>query len=47
MIGKHCGESLVTISDNRFYFRKRCQVCGAIFKQKKRLPVATTKEEGK
>lgn len=36
MIGKHCGEYLVTVTDNRFYFRKRCLVCGVTFKQKKR-----------
>lgn len=38
MIGKHCGKVLWSISDNRFYFRKKCQVCGKVFKQRKRLP---------
>jgi rRNA maturation endonuclease Nob1 len=36
MIGKHCGKPLWSITDNRFYFRKQCQVCKRIFKQKKR-----------
>lgn len=36
MIGKHCHEQLVRISDNKHYFRKRCVVCGRVFKQHKR-----------
>jgi hypothetical protein len=40
MIGKHCGSYMVTITDNRFYFRKRCNVCKQIFKQKKRQKAA-------
>jgi hypothetical protein len=36
MIGKHCGKQLWSISDNKFYFRKQCQVCKEIFVQKKR-----------
>jgi hypothetical protein len=38
MIGKHCGESLVTVSDNPTYFRKKCLKCGKVFKQRKRRP---------
>jgi phage FluMu protein Com len=36
MIGKHCGVSLVRVSDNRVYFKKRCPKCGKTFKQRKR-----------
>lgn len=38
MIGWHCQQRLVTVSDNPAYFRKRCQVCGVIFTQRKRKP---------
>lgn len=38
MIGTHCGQRLVTVSDNLVYFKKRCLGCGATFKQKKRRP---------
>ena len=38
MIGHHCGQRLVRITDNRFYFRKRCPKCGQVFKQRKRQP---------
>lgn len=38
MIGTHCGERLLVISDNRFYFRKKCPRCGKVFKQRKRQP---------
>jgi len=37
MIGKHCGKVLWSITDNQFYFRKQCQVCKVIFKQRKRV----------
>lgn len=42
MIGKHCGELMYAISDNKFYFRKQCKVCKKIFKQAKRQPSAPT-----
>jgi len=38
MIGKHCGKNLQRLSDNRAYFRRRCAVCGTVFKQRKRQP---------
>lgn len=36
MISRHCGQLLITVTDNKFYFRKRCSVCTKIFKQAKR-----------
>jgi hypothetical protein len=38
VIGWHCHQRLVPLSDNPVYFRKRCSVCGAVFSQRKRLP---------
>ena len=36
MQGKHCGQSMYAITDNKWYFRKKCKVCGKIIKQRKR-----------
>jgi hypothetical protein len=36
MIGQHCGQPLVRISDNPVYFKKRCLKCNKTFKQRKR-----------
>jgi hypothetical protein len=41
MIGRHCGERLVSVTDNPLYFRKRCVKCGATFKQSKRQAKVT------
>jgi hypothetical protein len=38
MIGWHCGERLVLVSDNKVYFRRKCLKCGVVFKQRKRQP---------
>lgn len=36
MIGYHCGQRIVPLSDNRCYFRVKCMVCKQVFKQHKR-----------
>lgn len=47
MVGKHCGKLLVTITDNRVYFRKTCPVCGVVFKQRKRQPASKLRKRVK
>lgn len=38
MIGYHCGERVVTISNNPVYFKVKCMKCLRVFKQHKRQP---------
>lgn len=47
MIGKHYGQSVIPLNDNPVYFRVRCNVCGRVFKQRKRRKAPLKPKEAK
>ena len=40
-----CGGKMQRLDENRFWFRKRCDKCGKVSKQRKRQPAPPTPEE--
>lgn len=45
MIGKHCGERLISVKETRHWFMKKCVVCRKRFIQHKRLSTALKRAE--